>query len=135
MKSTYLRLFPPHKAHYFTCINTCHGKSMASNVVFVAGGQCGNQLGYTLLSNISAHLESDISLSRESDVFFRGQKTRRARCVCLDTEPKAGMYLFFYLVSQFSCNLSDWPTFFCLGISPSLLFRTFLLLPLQSCKY
>ena len=74
-----------------------NGKVMASNVVFVAGGQCGNQLGYTLLSNISTHLKSDASFSQESDVFFRGQKNRRARCVCLDTEPKAGMILSVYL--------------------------------------
>ena len=68
---------------------------MSSNVVFVAGGQCGNQLGYTLLSNIATHLGgTSEGLSHEdSDVFFRGQKRRRARCVCLDTEPKAGIYL------------------------------------------
>ena len=92
---------------------------MSSNVVFVAGGQCGNQLGYTLLSNIASHLGADSQdpITRESDVFFRGRRSRRARCVCLDTEPKAGACFvlsclvvsrfFSLLVSHFiSCSSS-----------------------------
>ena len=73
---------------------------MSANVVFVAGGQCGNQLGYTLLSNIATHLEgtSERFYGEDSDIFFRGQKKRRARCVCLDTEPKAGVSISIYVL-------------------------------------
>jgi len=60
-----------------------------SNVVFVHAGQCGNQLGYEMLESLFNHTSDDET--NECDMYFR--KTTRnksiARCVCLDTEPKA----------------------------------------------
>ena len=82
---------------------------MGSNVVFVAAGQCGNQLGYSLISNIHRAIVDDGGEKNggiNSEVFFRGtngaRSKKQARCVCLDTEPKAGtvndqsMFISFY---------------------------------------
>lgn len=74
-----------------------------SNVIMVQAGQCGNQLGYSLLSSLYHHLnkekvgernEVDFSEAEELETFFRSSSSSRnrkhiARCVCLDTEPKA----------------------------------------------
>ena len=74
-----------------------------SNVVFVSAGQCGNQLGYSILSKLNEQLsgqqEDGSENVMEMDFFFRSsgnsQTKKRARCVCLDTEPKAGMVVAF----------------------------------------
>lgn len=62
---------------------------MLSNTIFVASGQCGNQLGYELINNLHNHLVDDGDCM---DAFFRQDRlnTSRsyARLVCLDTEPK-----------------------------------------------
>lgn len=65
------------------------------NHVFVATGQCGNQLGYELLDRLYSHSISqphsteDVSLDAEvlKSSLFRGNKNT-GRIVCLDTEPK-----------------------------------------------
>lgn len=81
---------------------------MASSCIFVNAGQCGNQLGYSVLDSLFSHLSSESSSSSNhtqdiwgGDVemnvnsFFRqsrgttGRRERMiARAVCLDTEPK-----------------------------------------------
>jgi len=64
-----------------------------SNVVLVEVGQCGNQLGYSILDSLYGHLKgSDEEL--EMETFFRSSSRRQgdskwcARAVCIDTEPK-----------------------------------------------
>jgi tubulin delta len=62
---------------------------MLSNTIFVASGQCGNQVGYELINNLYSHLQDD----RDNiDCFFRPSRANPskayARIVCLDTEPK-----------------------------------------------
>ena len=78
-----------------------------SNVVLVSAGQCGNQLGYNLLSNIYSELSSSDNELLDIDTFFRDYKSsakKRARCVCLDTEPKAGSY-FHIIQYRVDCRL------------------------------
>lgn len=62
--------------------------------VFCNVGQCGNQLGYSVLQSLCDHLGGENENEREDDVesFFRESATlenkRVARAVCIDTEPK-----------------------------------------------
>lgn len=70
--------------------------------VFIEAGQCGNQLGYTILEKLLLHYENDANSNSNSNVqekhketFFRKSSKRSkendtlvARAVCLDTEPK-----------------------------------------------
>lgn len=76
------------------------------NHVFVATGQCGNQLGYEIIDRLYAHAmsqpksnqggavidDADIlksSCFREVNTDLTGNQTKHvARVVCLDTEPK-----------------------------------------------
>lgn len=79
------------------------------NYVFVAAGQCGNQLAYDLLDNLFMHSRSayhlgslihhnvdsynpftdgDDSSAALFESVFRGDSSYYARAVCLDTEPK-----------------------------------------------
>jgi tubulin delta len=58
--------------------------------VFVDTGQCGNQLGCSILDSLHQHLVDD---PIELDSFFRTSNSRNksttyARAVCIDTEPK-----------------------------------------------
>ena len=58
--------------------------------VFVDTGQCGNQLGCSILDSLHQHLIDD---PIELDSFFRTSESRNksttyARAVCIDTEPK-----------------------------------------------
>lgn len=78
--------------------------SVRGNFIFVETGQCGNQLGYSLLDSLHSQLSSfedsnarydtaDAHCSSEMlDMYFRPPSLRReqrfARAVCLDTEPK-----------------------------------------------
>ena len=58
--------------------------------VFVETGQCGNQLGFSILDSLFDQLTKNFS-EESLDVFFRESRSRRrlyARAVCLDTEPK-----------------------------------------------
>jgi hypothetical protein len=78
-----------------------------SNIVLVNAGQCGNQLGYSMLRGAYKELASDDGStaagtdghldSVELDILFRQQSDSKraplARCVCLDTEPKAGIMI------------------------------------------
>lgn len=69
-----------------------------NNFIFINAGQCGNQLGYSLLSHIHAHLMNldDDHPDKENLIsqFFRNSndqrrhKTLNSRAVCIDTEPK-----------------------------------------------
>ena len=72
--------------------------------VFIEAGQCGNQLGYTILEKLMVHYENEIASNSNSkvdvnekhkEIFFRKvfKRSREhgklvARAVCLDTEPK-----------------------------------------------
>lgn len=58
--------------------------------IFVNVGQCGNQLGCSILDSLQNHLQND---STSMDAFFRtkyekGEEKQYARAVCIDTEPK-----------------------------------------------
>lgn len=58
--------------------------------VFVDTGQCGNQLGSSILESLHQHVQFD---NAEMDAFFRtsfprGDVKTYARAVCIDTEPK-----------------------------------------------
>ena len=54
--------------------------------VFVNTGQCGNQLGLTLLDSLYHHLQNE---PNHRDCFFRQRKHGcYARALCIDTEPK-----------------------------------------------
>lgn len=57
--------------------------------VFVEAGQCGNQLGYNMLSHTFSQLNK-YSHDDQIDAFFRPSRRHGyyARCVSLDTEPK-----------------------------------------------
>lgn len=63
-----------------------------SNCVFVETGQCGNQLGFSLLDSLFSHLSdcNDENADMPLDTFFHHSSTGKptARAVCLDTEPK-----------------------------------------------
>ncbi|KAJ1435557.1 Tubulin/FtsZ, GTPase domain-containing protein [Ochromonadaceae sp. CCMP2298] len=64
-----------------------------ANCIFVETGQCGNQLGFSLLDTLYAHLAPSEELYYETylDAYFRtpiNGGTPVARSVCLDTEPK-----------------------------------------------
>lgn len=60
----------------------------SSNIIFVECGQCGNQLGFSMLDTIYAHLDGASDELKE--IVFRSDSKNRqyARSVCLDTEPK-----------------------------------------------
>jgi hypothetical protein len=78
------------------------------STVFVQTGQCGNQIGYQLLSDLFNQIHSrngvdtdarsververDTVIEEELDLYFHESETKPgkyfARCVCLDTEPK-----------------------------------------------
>jgi tubulin delta len=68
------------------------------STIFVNAGQCGNQLGYSILDSLYAHLScpginlSEDDREEEMNSFFRLSNTKNnrrfARVVCLDTEPK-----------------------------------------------
>lgn len=58
--------------------------------IFVDTGQCGNQLGSSILESLYQHVQFDHA---EMDAFFRtsysrGEPRTYARAVCIDTEPK-----------------------------------------------
>lgn len=58
--------------------------------IFVDTGQCGNQLGSSILESLHQHVQFDHA---EMDAFFRtsysrGEARTYARAVCIDTEPK-----------------------------------------------
>ena len=61
--------------------------------IFCNVGQCGNQLGYSLLNSVHEHLNVDTA-GDDLESFFRESSTRQnsdrlvARAVCIDTEPK-----------------------------------------------
>ena len=67
-----------------------------SDTILVACGQCGNQLGYSILDSLHTHLASGGDSVSSSNVelsgFFRSKGARSsdlyARAVCFDTEPK-----------------------------------------------
>lgn len=66
--------------------------------VFVSTGQCGNQLTFSLIDQISRYIDTlpESSKSFHTDIFFRESSTKLSstksrlvtRAVCLDTEPK-----------------------------------------------
>lgn len=67
-----------------------------SNIILVNAGQCGNQLGYSMLDGaykeLRGEIEKEKGFSDNLEIIFRPQSDARkaplARCVCLDTEPK-----------------------------------------------
>lgn len=68
-----------------------------SSCVFIDTGQCGNQLGYTLLDSLYDHIVPPIlkkefeKVPNDLDFFFRKSRNGSklySRSVCLDTEPK-----------------------------------------------
>ena len=61
----------------------------SSSNIFVEVGQCGNQLGQTLLNHIYRHYVENKSFG-ELDIHFRQTMKSNfiARAVCIDTEPK-----------------------------------------------
>jgi hypothetical protein len=55
--------------------------------IFVDTGQCGNQLGCSIIDSLYHHVNSD---PMHMDAFFRTSINNKqyARAVCIDTEPK-----------------------------------------------
>lgn len=62
----------------------------SSNIIFIASGQCGNQVSHEILNNIYQHMP----ISHENhEIFFNKSKNSInmktfARLACFDTEPK-----------------------------------------------
>jgi len=71
---------------------------MSTSCILIETGQCGNQLGYTLLDSLYDHIsppssrkEFDKYFNTDTDIFFRKSRDGSklySRSVCLDTEPK-----------------------------------------------
>jgi hypothetical protein len=84
------------------------GHSISMSTIFVQSGQCGNQLGFQLLTDLFQQIHAghntsssssnsrngtdECAVEDELEIFFRESETKpgrySARCVCLDTEPK-----------------------------------------------